>query len=296
MIRSMTGFATHTITLIHHNEKSQVTFSIKSLNSRYFEVSNKIAYPLLPLETEITKLLKDELLRGHVSITIHMSNQQLFKEPVEPAFSTIEKYINALRAIKEKFNVAGDISIESIMQLPTIFVSEEQPIDDQTKQHIISAIKIIISSLIASQEKEGKVLLLDIQDRIKYIAHEMGDIEKISAQLIETQKNKIRQTLQELAIDESKFAEAQKNALYAILDKMDIHEEITRFKSHLDNLLFQLQSKEIEKGKRLDFILQELAREINTIAAKGSDARISSHAINIKVELEKIREQVQNII
>ena len=111
-----------------------------------------------------------------------------------------------------------------------------------------------------------------------------------------SQKQKINEALAELENDTSKFAEMQKNALYAILDKIDVHEEIVRFKNHLKTLLASLESSDIEKGKRIDFILQELSREINTITAKCSDATISSHAINIKVELEKAREQTQNIV
>ena len=112
----------------------------------------------------------------------------------------------------------------------------------------------------------------------------------------EKHKVKVHKTLQEIGADKNLLAEAQKNALYTMLDKIDIHEEITRFNSHLSQLDKHLKSPDIEKGKRLDFTLQELAREINTIAAKCSDSTISKHAINVKVEIEKTREQVQNIV
>ena len=114
--------------------------------------------------------------------------------------------------------------------------------------------------------------------------------------MLEQHKNKVHTILQEIGTDESMLAEAQKNTLYTTLDKIDIHEEIIRFKSHLHNLAQGITTDEVEKGKRLDFTLQELGREINTITAKCSDATISTHAINIKVEIEKIREQIQNIV
>jgi uncharacterized protein (TIGR00255 family) len=110
------------------------------------------------------------------------------------------------------------------------------------------------------------------------------------------QKQKVTDALLEFEKDPSSLAEMQKNALYVVLDKIDVHEEIVRFKNHIQTLQNSLISKDIEKGKRIDFILQELSREINTITAKCSDGTISSHAINIKVELEKAREQTQNVV
>jgi uncharacterized protein (TIGR00255 family) len=121
-------------------------------------------------------------------------------------------------------------------------------------------------------------------------------IEQASLLLAEEQKTKINEAIKTLEVDESQLAETRKNALYTILDKMDINEEIVRFKSHLASLKQQLAAQTPEKGKRLDFTLQELGREINTIAAKCSDARIGSQAINVKVEIEKVREQVQNLV
>jgi len=146
------------------------------------------------------------------------------------------------------------------------------------------------------RRKEGLELTTDIKKRISIMGQEMANIEKASAIHIEAQKEKVNQAVQALQGDESSLADTRKNALFSILDKIDIHEEITRFKSHLQNLLDQLNSQANEKGKRLDFTLQELSREINTISAKCSDAAIGTHAINIKVEIEKMREQVQNIV
>ena len=114
--------------------------------------------------------------------------------------------------------------------------------------------------------------------------------------LLKNRKKKVHATLQEIGADENLLADAQKNGLYALLNKIDIHEEITRLNSHLENFITILQQPDAEKGKRLDFTLQELGREINTITAKCSDSTISSHAINVKVEIEKMREQIQNIV
>jgi uncharacterized protein (TIGR00255 family) len=134
----------------------------------------------------------------------------------------------------------------------------------------------------------------------------MASIEKNSQEALELQKEKIRQVMQEVSSDDQAAVDARKGALYTLLDKMDINEEVVRFKAHLHNLMTHVRAplppekeiigSQLEKGKQLDFTLQELAREINTIAAKCSDARISASAINVKVAVEKIREQVQNIV
>ena len=126
---------------------------------------------------------------------------------------------------------------------------------------------------------------------------EIDLIEKNAAILMEKKKKEVAELLKKIEAEENtEKPDARKNSLYASLDKIDVHEEIVRFKSHLKNLSMQLDSTIIEKGKRLDFTLQELAREINTLTSKCSDADLSTQAINIKVELEKAREQAQNIV
>lgn len=296
MIRSMTGFATHTTVITRDSLKSQITLTVKSLNSRYFEVTFRMPYQLSSLETELTRLCKQRLIRGHLYITVHVSNQQVFKGNIEPNLVTIKEYISAINAIKQGFNLEGAVSLDSVLGLPNIFSSDEHNVDEKSKEIILEAANTLIDSLISAQDAEGVQMLADISKRLEIIQSEMSAIEKASAVMIEAQKAKINQTIQDLGSDESKFAETQKNSLFSMLDKIDTHEEIIRFKSHLKNLSSQLTSPIGEKGKRLDFTLQELAREINTISAKCSDATIGAHAINIKVELEKAREQVQNIV
>ncbi len=296
-MRSMTGFATETTTLSRDEKtKSQLTLSLKSLNARFFETTFKLPYALNSLETDIQSLLKEKLIRGNLFVGINMSNQHVLKARVEPSLEVIAGYLDAVKNIKKEFNPEGSLTIDTLVTLPNVFTSEEVALDEKSKQIIFNLIASTIQKLITAQEKEGATLLKDITYRLSIIQKEIDTIQSLSVALVEAQKQKIAQTMKELGTDESKFADAQKNALFAYLDKIDIHEEIVRFKSHLEAIQKLLQSSTIEKGKRLDFTLQELGREINTITAKCSDATISSHAINIKVELEKIREQIQNIV
>jgi uncharacterized protein (TIGR00255 family) len=296
MIRSMTGFATRSVMLSLRDMKVPLSFSIKSLNARYFDANCKLPYPINNLETEFIKLFKEKLLRGTITFTIHVGNPNAFKGAIEPSIPTLNNYFKALETIKKTFAVEGTLSIANVLMLPNIFVTEEIELDEHSKSIIFSTTKELVAELIVAQTKEGAALKSDIHNRISIMREQMECIEKAFERVMVTQKQKINDAMAALEKDSSKFAEVQKDSLYAILDKMDVNEEIVRFKNHLINLASYLESTEIEKGKRIDFTLQELSREINTITAKCADTIISAHAINIKVEIEKAREQTQNII
>lgn len=293
----MTGFATKTISIqLDAQNKVNMTVSIKSLNSRFFETTCKLPYALSHLETEFVKILKKKLHRGHIYFNIYLGKQELLKSNIEPSLNAIASYMKAIELIKQKFHIEGSLSLGSLLQLPDVFMVEEKEIDAQTTQEIFKATHEVIDDLIATKQEEGAALEKDLSQRITIMQQEISIIEQAFTKLLEEQKNKVNAALKEIDDDESKLAEARKNALYAILDKMDIHEEIVRFMSHLKSISDQLRAQDLEKGKRIDFTLQELAREINTISAKCSDASIGKHAINVKVEIEKAREQAQNIV
>lgn len=297
MILSMTGFASKTLTLqLDDGTKVNLIISIKSLNSRFFETTCKLPYALSHLETEFIKTFKKKLLRGHVYFTLYIGSQVLLKASVEPSMNIIQGYLNSVTEIKKKFSIEGTLSLDTLLQLPNVFLMEEKEIDTKTTDLIFKSTDQLIDDLVKTKQEEGAMLKKDLLQRFAAMNKEIEIIDLASQVLIEEQKQKVNAALQEIEADESKLAEARKNALYAILDKIDIHEEIVRFKSHLKSIIEQLESPELEKGKRLDFTLQEMGREVNTIAAKCSDASISIHAINIKVELEKAREQTQNIV
>jgi uncharacterized protein (TIGR00255 family) len=297
MIQSMTGFAAKTIVISgENNEKTSVSISIKSLNSRFFDTTFKLHYALSSLEHLILSLAKDILHRGHIYCTIHVTNPNAFRGAVQPSLATIESYCTAIDAIKEQCHIDQPIHLEHILQLPNIFSMEEAEISNHTIEQILSCAKELLHNVCTMREQEGLSLQKDLENRIEIMNQEINSIAEKSVAVIEKQKAKILKTLQEIHADEALFASAQKNALYGMLDKLDLNEEIVRFKSHTKSLAEHLKSPATEKGKRIDFILQELAREINTISAKCSDASISEHAINIKVEIEKAREQAQNIV
>ena len=298
MLYSMTGFAykTFILTAPSSGERSSVAISVKALNSRFFEATVKLPIQLSHLETTIIKELKTALRRGHIYCTIYLSNQNIFEGAIAPAMGIIDSYIQAIDQIKSTYTIADPLKLEHILRLPNIFSKDEQPLDEHSTQQIFAVLAELIDLVTQERLTEGATLLRDLCNRIAIVSHEMDSIAQRAKVVIEEGKKKVHALLQEIGADENLVANAQKSGLYSMLDKIDIHEEIIRFNSHLDLLKNNLQSSDIEKGKRLDFTLQELGREINTIASKCSDHTISAHAINVKVEIEKIREQIQNMV
>jgi uncharacterized protein (TIGR00255 family) len=299
MLQSMTGFASKAITIPLDSEgQATITLSLKALNSRFFEATCKLPYALSHLETDLIQLLKSKLKRGHIFFSINVSSPQLFKGNVEPAITIVESYLKAIQTIQKKYTVPGVVDISDLIQLPNIFAVEEKTFDETIRERIMQATQEVIILVTEARKKEGAALLQDMIKLCAVIESEMIEIEKVSEALMAKKKQEVGEQLRELGTSQDQVTETQRASLYYELNKIDIHEEIVRFKTHLINFKNVLQSAapDIEHGKRLDFTLQELAREINTIAAKCSDARISSLAINIKVGLEKLREQAQNIV
>lgn len=297
MIVSMTGFASTTLIITDkQGSQSQVILNLKSLNSRYFEATCKLPPALSHLENDLIKLLKKKLHRGHIVLLLQINNPNLFKGSVQADTGIVKSYLKAIGEIQKDCNIPGTLVIQDIIELPNIFIAEEKTIDEETKRIILDAINQVIEQLIKMRTVEGAALEKDLIKRVDLMQHNMDNIEKTYEILMEKKKEEVNQRLSEVTEHSEDIAEMQRAAMYLELDKMDIHEEIVRFKNHLETFKKTIAAAEEEKGRRLDFILQELARETNTIAAKCGDAEISSCAINIKVEIEKAREQVQNIV
>ena len=294
-MRSMTGFANKQATLTIDNNKVHTTVSLKSVNTRFFECTCRFPYALHHLETKFIKHLKKELHRGHVFMSINVSDQSALKGTITASIPIAKSYATVAEQIQKETGVSGTFTISDLVDLPHVFSVEDQLLDDQIKEQLTALVDETIKALIGEQEKEGKTLHNDLMQRIALVTKHIDDIEKLHEAFMAHRKKEILSELQTYT-SEDDVVEARKAALYYLLDKIDIHEEIVRFKSHLASLKQLLDAPSIEKGKRLDFTLQELGREINTVAAKCSDATMGARAIDIKVELEKAREQAQNIV
>ncbi len=303
MIISMTGFSSRILTINKPGAASQpinLSLSLKTLNSRYFELNCKMPYSLSFLETELLKNFKAKLHRGTIQLGIHLSDPTALTGSIKPAISTARSYVDALEKIKKECAIAGDVTISDLITLPNIFETIETPLDKQVTDQIMTAIDQLVEECTKVRIVEGKALEKDLMNRISAMQKYLDELIPRAQVVMETKKEQLFATLKtalaEAGAGQSTITDAQVSAISQQLDRIDIHEEIVRFKTHLKSLSAIISSPDIETGKKLDFTLQELFRETNTIASKCSDAQMSSLAIAIKVELEKAREQAQNIV
>lgn len=296
----MTGFSSKNLVLTLPNTATgvHITMTLKSLNSRFFEANCKLPYAFTQLETELIKRFKSKLNRGNVYFTLHMANPEALVSVVEPSIHTISSYLDAINSVKDQFKLPGEFMVSDLLRLPDIFPAQENQFDQTATDIILLEVDNLIKQLNETRQQEGSVLAQDLHQRIKKIKSYMQELEPRAEQVMKERKQQVHETIKAMLAESNQenLGDAQNMLLHNQLDKIDIHEEIVRFNSHLDNLFNCLESPCVEKGKKLDFTLQELFREINTMAAKCSDAQISGLAINIKVELEKAREQTQNIV
>jgi uncharacterized protein (TIGR00255 family) len=297
MVVSMTGFATKQYSLaIDAQTNVNITISIKTLNSRFFETTFKLPPAFSVLETDLIQVCKAKLLRGHCFFTMSVNPSNAFKTEVEPALPAVQSYVRALEKIKASTGVQGSVTISDLVQLPNIFTIEEKGIDQKTRDQIMSFVQELLSTLAGTRTKEGQSITKDVTNRIHELSRAIDAIAQRSARVMEEQKARVAQELNQLKNLAGDSVEAHKQVLYHELTKMDVNEEIVRFKNHLVSVQSILASSDSEKGKRIDFTTQELVREINTVASKNSDSTIGGLVITCKVELEKIREQAQNIV
>ncbi|MFH1643693.1 MAG: YicC/YloC family endoribonuclease [bacterium] len=296
MFLSMTGFGNARETLLI-DKKKKIGFSVevKSLNSRFFEAVCKLPGPLSSLEIKIIELLKGKLVRGRIYLTLRASEDSYLFQTVKPNLSLVGDYLSAARKIKKEFSLESDLCIAELLKLPDVFISEEKDISGAVEKDILALIEKAADLLTKSRAVEGNNLKKDLEMFFDVCFEKMIKIKQLFIQLMKSKKDAIKKLLsQQNNGDES--SKLKLDELYSVVNKIDINEEITRFDSHLKVIKTVLKDKSSSKGKRLDFILQELVRELNTINAKSGSFDISSLAVDIKVELEKAREQVQNIV
>ena len=307
MILSMTGFATSTVEIPLSSNKENITLaiSIKSLNSRFFEMNCKIPSLLSNLEVPLQRLLKKQLHRGHVSLHIKIIDSASLQESINPSLPIIQNYLTAINTIQTKFNLQDQVTLSQILQLPNVLQHQELQLGTTVEKAILQSVHQVSLELIKAQKEEGLQLENDIKNQLASMKVKITQIKDHSEQIIKDKKISLTKVITDLSVydkneetktTEQSLLEIKKANLMHEIEKVDINEETVRFNSHLDNVSLQFKSDNPVKGKKLDFIIQELNREINTIAAKCSNIMISSLAIDIKSELEKAREQAQNII
>ncbi len=292
MIRSMTGFGRG-----HYaNSEREYTVEIKSVNHKYTDVNIRIPYILSFLEEKIKKKVLEKIERGKIDIVITFVNNSDLGKKITINQSLAKMYIEELRKLKEYNNIMDDISIMKIARLPDVLNISQDDNSDIFWNELNIALEEALLNLLESKELEGRKLSEDMLNRLDVIHNNILNISNYSTGLIEQYvvklKDRIKEMLQTDIVDEARIS--QEVVLYA--DKTSIEEEITRLNSHILQFKELLQSESIKKvGKKLDFIIQEMNREVNTIGSKSNCLEITNLVIELKTELEDVREQVQNI-
>ncbi len=293
MIRSMTGFAR----LSPSGKDEKWAIEIRSLNHRYFEFSLKAPTALYFLENRIRDLCQEWLHRGKVSVAVSSIVGQDEEEhpPLVLDESAADFYMDAARQLKKKYGFQDDLSLKDILSLPRIFSANRKTEDPEKDWGELE--KVLVKALkaaIRNRETEGKKLAADILERLESIQKAGKRIEKLALGSSKRVQKKLEARLTELLGDQEIDRDRLAREVAFLAERGDITEETVRLKSHLD--LFRTRLHESgEVGRELDFLCQEINREANTMGSKSQFFELSTEVIFIKKELEKIREQVQNI-
>lgn len=296
-MQSMTGYGSASVNYTTQANK-RITFmiSIRTVNARFFEYSVKTPPQLATIELAVAKQLRQELLRGSAQCTITSNDTMALKGSVTISATLVEQYLAALQQVQQETNLPGTITINDLMRIPTIYAVQDLEADEALATALLQGVHQALQAVIAMRTIEGTALQADMSRRLTIIRDNLHTIEQQFATLFATRKAQTEATLQQLQNLAPEALENHRVQLMNTLERMDIAEEITRLHTHLQAMQELVGNKQQEKGKKLEFLLQEAGREINTLMAKSADAALAQHAITIKVELEKIREQVQNIV
>ena len=295
MLLSMTGYGKREL----QNNDISISIELKSINSRYLEITHKIPKLFSTEEDDILNLIRKKLNRGKVIVNINYNVLDSKVNETNINFDKLDSYMKIVGKLKKYKHIDSKLTVDRIFALPDILENSGTTSSISYKRVLSKCLNEAISDLIGMREKEGKNLSVDIQKRLNKIDKNLGLIiknsEKDQKQILKDYKKKISLLIDKdskIVLDDNRLL--QEIVIY--MEKKDINEEITRLRSHIGVFTDCLEKGKIEKGKRMTFLLQEFLREVNTIGSKTDNVKTSHLAVEIKTEIEKIREQVQNIL
>lgn len=293
MIKSMTGFG-RCESVINGRE---ITVEIKSVNHRYFEFSCRTPRGYGFLDDKLKSYVNSRVSRGKIDMFVTIGASEETPAQVTVNHQLVSGYINAFKEISDTYGIENDVTAVSLSRFPDVFTVHKAPEDEeQITADVLSVAKTALDSFIMMREAEGEKMKADILSRANTILSIVSEIEERSPQTVAEYENRllerIRQTLEdyEVEIDEQRVL----TEVAVFSDKVAVAEETVRLRSHFDQLEEFLEYSE-PVGRKIDFIIQEMNREANTIGSKVQDAVLAHKVVDIKSEIEKIREQVQNI-
>ncbi len=291
MIRSMTGFGReHRII-----GGREILVEIRSVNSRYYEFISKLPRSYMYLEEKLKTLLKGQISRGKVEISLSICNVEGKETQVTVNPTVVEGYVTALRGISEKYGLKDDLSLSSVFQMTDAFNVMKAEVDEEEIWQAVSEVAgAALEKFVAMRETEGAKMKADILEKLANVEAMVKQAEVYSPENVVIYREKLMAKMQEVLgsahVDESRIL--LEAAIFS--EKTAIDEETVRLHSHIHQFREMLDKEDIV-GRKLDFLVQELNREANTMGSKAQDIRITRLVVDIKSEIEKIREQIQNI-
>lgn len=291
MLRSMTGFGKGSATV----GDAEIVVSLRSVNNRNLDIHLRSEAELGPVESQVRKRLSQGFSRGRIDAAIAWSTPRGGKFEMNRAL--VEQYLEAFSSLKQQFSLSGDVTLELIARLPGIFQADDgiSTEGEEFTSAILFAMDRAIEALAQTREEEGRHLETEMRRLCGLISTALSAIERELPQLTEMYRQRLDRRIKEILgngheIDQGRLAQ---EVVY-LSERSDITEEVSRLKIHLDQFL-KLLSSDQELGKRMDFLLQEMNREANTILSKSGEIAIDEAAITIKTSVEKLREQAQNV-
>ena len=291
MIKSMTGFGRcEKVT-----EEYKLSVEMKAVNHRYLDMSIKMPKKFNYFEAGIRNLLKNDIQRGKVDVFINYEDYTENKMSLKYNASLAAEYMEYFKKMEEQFGIANDIKVSVLSRMPEVLTMEEVPDDEDSMWKILSeVVEEAADSFVESRVREGEHLKNDLLGKLDYMLEQVAFIEERSPRVVAEYRMKLEEKVHELlesaSIDEGRIA----TEVTIFADKICVDEETVRLRSHIEHTRKELLAGG-SVGRKLDFIAQEMNREANTILSKANDLEISEHAIILKTEIDKVREQIQNI-
>lgn len=292
MIRSMTGFGRAEVI----SAGIRVTIEIRSVNNRFIDVQVKAPRTFVQLEPRVRKTVQDRCARGRIDVFINRNGERDMPGRLVADEALVSQYISVMKNLKERFGLSGEVDVSLIPQFPGLITLAEDQTDMEAVWSALSeGLAQALRELDDMRSREGAVILADMTRRLGVIEDLMQDVEKIAPSTVDQARKRMSEALTRLLNEQPDPARvAQEIAILA--ERTDITEELTRLKSHIRQFRLLVSDSNAEPvGRKLDFLLQEMGRETNTIASKAMNSQIAHLVVDIKAELEKIREQAQNI-
>ncbi|HEX7058171.1 MAG TPA: YicC/YloC family endoribonuclease [Bacilli bacterium] len=293
MWRSMTGYGQ----AVRNPHGFQLRVEMKSVNNRYLEISIRMQREWMMLEETLKKIIRQSISRGRVDVFVTIERDAGAERDVQVNMPLAKAYVAAADMLREAFHLSDTVTLQHLLMLPDMLSVKETSSDDMNAvgNEVQQCVRDALEQLIAMREAEGSLLRADLLNRIDAAEKIRAEMLALAPLAVAETSEKLRQRVQELLTDPSLFDEARFATEVAIMaDRMNIDEELTRLASHFAQFRRLADSRE-PVGRKLDFLLQEMNREVNTIGSKANVTALSAKVVEMKAELEKIREQVQNI-